>query len=348
MTDDSIKQTDREDALFAQVNFKHYQIVKLLDSVLSMLSNLLSTATEHFLLKTNSPVEASQNKVSLKLSARQVALIAFPLFWLVIYFFLTPNPMLMLAGRWPLILTGFFGALMGNLSAIGGGFVFIPVTIFVFHIAPLIALKIALASQAFGMTTGAIGWLSKTPICKRTFLYALPGLFAGATTSSLLLHPSPQTVKGLFGVVSIILGILVVVSVLTKRQAQKDTIDKNLGPIVSVVAFIGGLISGWVAIGEGEVVAAFLILVGGVKSRTSIATGVLLLAISSIYLTLLHQFFLGGIPWDYACFTILGCVFGASLAPIIGRMAAEHRLKVIFASIAILDGCLFIYQWLRA
>jgi uncharacterized membrane protein YfcA len=64
-----------------------------------------------------------------------------------------------------------------------------------------------------------------------------------------------------------------------------------------VVAFIGGLISGWVAIGEGEVVAAFLILVGGVKSRTSIATGVLLLAISSIYLTLLHQFFLGGIPW---------------------------------------------------
>ncbi len=100
LTDDAIKQTDREDALFAQVNFKHSQIVKLLDCVLSMLSNLLSTATEHFLLKTKSPVEASQNKVSLKLSARQVALIAFPLFWLVIYFFLTPNPMLLLAGRY--------------------------------------------------------------------------------------------------------------------------------------------------------------------------------------------------------------------------------------------------------
>ncbi len=286
----------------------------------------------------------SQNK---RLSTKKAFLIAYPLLWLAMYFSLAPNPIALLEIRWPLILTGLVGAIIGNLSAIGGGLVFIPVMIFVFHLPPVVALKIALATQSFGMTAGAIGWLGKTPICKKTLYFAIPGLLAGAAVSSLLIHPNPLLIKGLFGPVSIVLGLLIISTSLAKQKSSSETIDLKWALPLLGVSFIGGLISGWVAVGEGEVVAAFLMLAAGINSRTSIATGVLLLAITSIYLTLIHQIFLGGIPWDYACFTILGCVYGASLAPILGRLIGEQKLKITFASIAILDGCLFIYQWLR-
>ncbi len=57
-------------------------------------------------------------------------------------------------------------------------------------------------------------------------------------------------------------------------------------------------------------------LVYGVNVTTCIGLGVVLLSINSIFLTLLHQFLLGGIPWNIAAFTGLGCVFGARLAPV--------------------------------
>lgn len=289
-----------------------------------------------------SPVNAAHKS---KPTVKQNCLLVFPIIWLALYFCLMPSPLSLLAERWPLILTGLAGAFIASLSAIGGGFVFIPVMIFVYHLPALVALKIALASQAFGMTTGAIGWLGKTPICKRTLVFAIPGLLSGATTSTFLIHPSPLTVKGIFGAVSIILGLLVALSTFRKTSDQSETINSKWALPVSLVAFVGGLISGWVAIGAGELVAALLILAAGIKGRTSIATGVLLLAISSIYLTIVHQFVLGGIPWDYAWFTILGCTYGASLAPIAGRIVGERKLKLTFATIAILDGCLFLYQF---
>jgi hypothetical protein len=48
--------------------------------------------------------------------------------------------------------------------------------------------------------------------------------------------------------------------------------------------FFGGMITGWVAIGEGELVSALLMLVYQFSSAVSIAVGVVLLAVNSIYL----------------------------------------------------------------
>jgi uncharacterized membrane protein YfcA len=57
---------------------------------------------------------------------------------------------------------------------------------------------------------------------------------------------------------------------------------------------------------------------------------------------------LGGIPWDIAAFTGLGCVFGARLAPYLSRRSNPILLKSIFATIAISDGVLFITQFILA
>jgi uncharacterized membrane protein YfcA len=274
-------------------------------------------------------------------------LLLFASVWTAGYFSLAHDPVALFRQNWVFIPVGFCGAILGNISAVGGGIVFIPVIIFLFHLPPVTALKIALASQSFGMTSGAIGWIQKRVVPLRALKLTVPGLLIGSAISSLVIHPSALLVKLLFGPVSILLGVLTIV--LSRKSAKTAVvmeIPANAAVPLFLISFIGGLITGWIAIGEGELVAALLMLVYGVNVATCIGLGVLLLSINSIFLTLLHHFFLGGIPWNMAAFTGLGCVFGARLAPYLSRRSNPLVLKTIFAVIAICDGILFIVQYL--
>jgi uncharacterized membrane protein YfcA len=260
---------------------------------------------------------------------------------------LVADPIALFRKNWMFIPLGFCGAILGNISAVGGGIVFIPAIIFLFQLPAVTALKIALASQSWGMTSGAVGWMQKRVVPLRALKLTVPGLLLGSTVSSLVIHPSALLVKLLFGPVSILLGVLTIV--LSKRAAKANAssvIPANAALPLVAIAFIGGLITGWIAIGEGELVAALLMLFYGVNVAACIGLGVVLLSINSIFLTLLHQFFLGGIPWEIAAFTGLGCVFGARLAPYLSRRSNPIVLKTIFAIIAICDGILFIVQYM--
>jgi uncharacterized membrane protein YfcA len=274
-------------------------------------------------------------------------LLLFVAIWAAGYFSLAHDPVALFKRNWIFIPVGFCGAVLGNISAVGGGIVFIPVIIFLFHLPPVTALKIALTSQSFGMTSGAIGWIQKRVVPLQALKLTVPGLLIGSTISSLVIHPSALLVKLLFGPVSILLGVLTIV---LSRRAMKTTARLEIPPNASVPLFIisgiGGLITGWIAIGEGELVAALLMLVYGVNVTACIGLGVVLLSINSIFLTVIHQFLLGGIPWHIAAFTGLGCVFGARLAPFLSRRSNPMVLKTIFEVIAICDGILFIVQYM--
>jgi len=273
-------------------------------------------------------------------------LLAFVLLWTASYCTLADHPAALLRQNWVFIPVGFCGAFLGNISAVGGGIVFIPVMIFLFRLPPVTALKIALASQSFGMTSGAIGWMQKGVVPLRALQLTVPGLLIGSGISSLVIHPSALLVKLLFGPVSILLGVL---TILLSRRSGNAAVPQEIParatmPLL-VISLLGGLITGWIAIGEGELVAALLMLIYRVNVATCIGLGVVLLSINSIYLSLLHQFLLGGIPWHIAAFTRLGCVFGARLAPYLSRRSNPLVLKTIFAVIAICDGILFIVQY---
>jgi uncharacterized protein len=274
-------------------------------------------------------------------------LLLFVILWIVGFFSLADHPVNLFERNWVFIPVGFCGAVLGNISAVGGGIVFIPVIMFLFHLPPVTALKVALASQSWGMTSGAIGWLQKKVVPLRALKLTVPGLLIGSSISSLVIHPSALLVKLLFGPVSILLGILtMVLSRRTMKSTARTEIPANASVPLFIISTIGGLITGWIAIGEGELVAALLMLVYGVDVTICIGLGVVLLSINSIYLTLLHHFLLDGIPWNIAAFTGLGCVFGARLAPYLSRHSNPMVLKKIFAIIAICDGILFIVQYM--
>jgi uncharacterized membrane protein YfcA len=129
---------------------------------------------------------------------------------------------------------------------------------------------------------------------------------------------------------------------LNRSKAQQITSAKSL-PLF-LISILGGMITGWISIGEGEVIAAYLMLACGASAASSIGLGVILLAINSIYLTLIHSLFLGGVPWNIACLTMLGAVYGARLAPYLSQWIDQRMLKIAFAIIAIADGILFLIQ----
>lgn len=268
--------------------------------------------------------------------------------WLACFFAIPEKPLELLTSKWPFIFIGFGAAILGNISAVGGGIIFIPAMMFIFHLDPVTALKVALLSQCFGMTSGALTWLQKEKIPTQLFALTIPALIIGSTISSLVIHPSAMLVKLFFGPVSIGLGILTLFLTFKKKNAglREIILSNNQKLLLVLTSFFGGLITGWVAIGEGEVVAALLMLGFNFSATLSVALGVVLLSINSLYLGVIHQFFLGGLPWEIAAFTGVGCVFGARLAPFLAQKIDPKYLKIIFAIIAIGDGCLFVFQYL--
>lgn len=266
--------------------------------------------------------------------------------WLAAYLTLAPEPLALAGRNWPLILVGFCGALLGNATAVGGGLVFVPVMILFYRLDPVASLQLALVSQAFGMTSGAVGWLRRGAVPLRLLPVALPAMLLGATFSTLVIRPNPLLIKGLFGPVSILVGLLVLYLLDPRGEERRDLPTSALAPL-AVVALAGGVLTGWVAIGEGELVAAFLMLAYGLAADRGIGLGTVLLSANSIYLATLHATVIGGVPWELAAFTILGCGLGGRLGPFVAQWVSPRRLKVVFALIAIADGALFLWQALR-
>ena len=270
------------------------------------------------------------------------ALGVFALAWLVAWLALAPAPLALAREHGALVAVGFAVAVVANATAVGGGLLFIPIMVFGYGVAPLEALKLSIAAQAFGMTSGALGWLRRGAVPRAALAATLPLALAGATVSALLVHASPDLVKAVFGPVSIALGASTLA--LAGARADGAVIPATAHPALRAAAAVGGLASGWVAIGAGELPAAYLMLRRRLRADVAIGLGVVLLAATSIWLLGLHLAALGGVPWQPALFLVLGCVFGARLGPWLADRVPPAALRRLFGAVAIGNGLLFVWQ----
>jgi uncharacterized membrane protein YfcA len=269
-------------------------------------------------------------------------LFVFTLIWLVAYRITFPDPLGLAASNWPLIIVGVFGAFIGNVTAIGGGIVFIPVLMFVYNVDPVSALKLAFVTQAVGMTSGASGWLRRGEVPLSLLKWTVPSLIVGAAISTFLIHPQPMLVKGLFGPIAFIAGLLTLITL--DRKGVRIELPANALVPVMLISLVGGLITGWVAIGEGEIIAAFCMLAYGLNANRAIGLGVILLSINSLLLAFIHSFYFGGVPWELAVFTMLGVLWGGRLGPFLAQWISMRTTKKAFAFIALLDGLVISLQ----
>ena len=213
---------------------------------------------------------------------------------------------------------------------------------FVYNVDPVSALKLAFVTQAVGMTSGASGWLRRGEVPLSLLKWTVPSLIVGAAISTFLIHPQPMLVKGLFGPIAFIAGLLTLITL--DRKGVRMELPANALVPVMLISLVGGLITGWVAIGEGEIIAAFCMLAYGLNANRAIGLGVVLLSINSLLLAFIHSFYFGGVPWELAAFTMLGVLWGGRLGPFLAQWISMRTTKKAFAFIALLDGLVISLQ----
>lgn len=251
----------------------------------------------------------------------------------------------------------FVAAAFANATAVGGGFLFVPLFIYVYGLAPVVALKLALATQAFGMSSGAIGW-GRDSIVKSALLIGAAASLLGFWAGSYAWQVPSESIKPLFGGVSIFIFVMVILEIKFGNTALGSAADfgmdyKGIGYLL--ITFCGGMITAWTAIAVGEFVAVYLLFVYRVRIEMAIATGVAILAINSVAGLFFHMHS-GGIRWDMLAFTAPGVLLGGFCGARVGRHV-EHQiskiadtnqdkyifftnspLKLLFVAIILVDG----------
>lgn len=256
----------------------------------------------------------------------------------------------MLMEYWPILFIALASSIVASATAVGGGFIFMPLFSLCYGFNPLIALKLALATQAFGMSSGALSWPRQLIIWRYVF-FACVSSGVGMVLGTFLWIPSSTHINLFFGWVSLILGCLLIKELLHFKEEKKDPLSIGTLQLLSfiVLCVVGGLINAWVSIGIGELVAVWLIIQLRHNVASAVATGVVTLAFCSILGLLFHSA-LGGIPWHYLLFTAPGVVLGGRIGAKLGyKLSAISSmpnsiklkippLKAIVAMVIIVDG----------
>ena len=233
----------------------------------------------------------------------------------------------LLSRYWFVIIIAFFAALIANATAIGGGIIFVPVFIYGFGLPAIAALKLSLATQSFGMSSGAFGW-GRRFIDKTGFIVGGCASLAGIFLGTYIWNVPPELVKPIFGYLSIFIILALIAEALcghhknTGSKVAYGGIDRKLTGLV-LTGITGGFITAWIAIGVGELIALYLLFVYRVKIETAVATGVAILAVDSMLGFALH-IRLGGIPWDLLLFTVPGVIFGGLAGGKLGKHLDEY------------------------
>lgn len=265
-----------------------------------------------------------------------------------------PDGVALFMEHWEIIPLAFLGAVVANATAIGGGFLFVPLFIFGYGLPSLIALKLSLASQAFGMTSGSFGWSKKfiaLDLLPAIAVSSIVGVFFG----SYIFVLNGLAIKSVFGWVSIFIFVAIVLEMMFgHKYGQTDEVYNSRARLLGLVIFsaLGGLLTAWTAIGIGEIVALYLLFVYKRSIEMAIATGVAALAIDSLAGLIIHSQ-IGGIPYELLVFTAAGCSIGGFFGARMGRTVEEKLrkveiagmsesafspLKCLFAGIILIDG----------
>jgi uncharacterized membrane protein YfcA len=276
---------------------------------------------------------------------------------LALLFALHPQPVDALARLWPVIPLAYVAAAFANATAIGGGFVFVPVFILGYGIGPISALQLSLGTQAVGMSSGALGW-SRRYIDVRALALATAFAALGMLFGTLVWAPSPLEVKAVFGWVSLAIAVAVALELRFGGRANNEDMPAlRAGELLgyALACVLGGLVTAWVSLGIGEVVALWLLFRHRVRVEKAIGTGVAALAVCSIVGLALHGTrSFASYPWEYLAFTTPGVLLGGFSGARAGRWiearAAARRergaasstspspLKLVFVVVVLIDG----------
>jgi uncharacterized membrane protein YfcA len=232
-----------------------------------------------------------------------------------------------------LVATGFFAGVFGTMIGIGGGVIFVPVFLLVFHFTPQQAIGTSLAAVFFNALSGSISYLRQKRVdIKAGWKFAvatLPGAFLGAW---LVRYFTSHTLELVFGFLLIGMAFFIF---LRRDPGYRDKGKiKNTRTIIDfrgevfeytprewlgiIISFVVGIISSLLGIGGGIIHVPVLIYLLGFPVHIATATSHFVLAISTFFGSITHLT-LGNILFLPAIIVGVSAMVGAQIGAMLSR-----------------------------
>lgn len=258
------------------------------------------------------------------------------------------------------LLLGVIGAVFANATGAGGGVVFVP---FFQQLAftPQAVIATSFAIQCCGMTAGALSWLqfyrhvkSQQPdwqllpaVLSRCIPFGLAGLWlAQYGFDHILPHLSFSAVSSQlhigFGLFSILLALAIMVSSKRLSSSQvRSLLTTNDKYWLGVISFLGGMVTAYLSVGIGELVAVYLI-VRRYDVTMAIGSAVIISAVT-VWGAIVHAAVVTeAVNWFVVLFAGAGAVIGGRLARYVVLFFSPRQVKLFFAIWVLLLGILSI------
>jgi len=275
----------------------------------------------------------------LPVATRYKFLIVFFILW-ISAIFLAPESLSLLRDYALFSLLGFIGAVFANATGAGGGVVFIPM-FNQLNFSEAQALATSFAIQCFGMTAGAITWLSHFQRNKKELhlWQEFSRIIILASSSSvlglLLVHffhfTSPSTLHYAFSWFSLVLGLaLIILLLLTKPERERSVLNSLDKLAIILISFGGGILTAWLSVGIGELLAVYLIL-RRFNVTLSVATAVIVSAITVWVAIWQHTLVDFQVYWQVVLFAGPSAILGGIFAKTVVTHLSARKLKLFFA-----------------
>jgi len=244
---------------------------------------------------------------------------------------------------------GIIGAIVG----VGGGFLIVPMLIFIFGLSAQVSAGTSLIALAFTGLSGTVGYARQRRIDYKLGLSlsvaSAPGAVLGSIASTYL---SSKTVTVLFGCFMILVSIYIAFGTPPTSLAtgvagsRRHLVDRDGREFQYTIrhlvfayplVFLAGVIAGFFGIGGGALQVPVMIMLLGVPAEIATATSALMIVLSALTGAITH-IQLGSVAYEFTPFIVISVIVGAQIGVQVQRLASALTLRRLFALSIIIIG----------
>jgi hypothetical protein len=252
--------------------------------------------------------------------------------------------------------------LMGvSLGMFGsGGSVFtIPILVYFFSVAPLVATTQSLLIVGASAFVGGVRYATQGSVHMKTvFFFAIPGLVGTYLARHFILPAIPDTIIAfsffnltkavLIMLVFSVLMIMAALSMFKKKRLYAEN-HSRFPPFILLTfqGLIVGLITGTVGIGGGFIIVPVLIHLLDLPMKTAVGCSLMIIAVNALFGFAIS--YMNGFSVDVnATGMILGAALvGLFIGTILSKIILEDTMKKTFAAVILVTGAIVLFDQIR-
>jgi uncharacterized membrane protein YfcA len=238
-------------------------------------------------------------------------------------------------------------AILANSSGFSGGVLFQPIYNLFLNIPIQNAVATGIATEAVGMTSGAIRYLyykmAELPIFFTMIMLTIPGVVVG---NYALMVVTPDLLKLILGFIILGIASMQLFNAIRKSFGTRENI-----PIEDIYRFmwvppLGGFFSATTGTGICELGQPVLEKGLNIKTKRANATAILLEATADWIITILNLH-ANMILCEVWIFTASGVIIGGQIGPYISRFLPDRIVKIVFSLSVVVIGIFYIVKGVK-